>query len=45
MGEIDDGPDVELYALAYDRFGPHLWTVCKKILARIEVLESTLNSH
>ena len=47
MGKIDDdGPDVELNALAYDRVGsPILWTVCKKILARIEVLESKLNSN
>ena len=46
IGKIDkDGPDVELNAMDYDRIGPILWTVCKKILARIEVLESKLNSN
>ena len=46
MGKIDnDGPDVELNAMAYDRVGTILWTVCRNLLARIEVLESKLNSN
>ena len=41
----DEGPDIELHTLAYDRVGsPILWTVCKNIFARIEALESQLNS-
>ena len=47
IGKISpDAEDTELNALAYDRVGsPILWTVCKKLLARIEVLESKLNSN
>ena len=46
IGEINkDGPDVELNAMDYDRSGPILWTVCKKTLARIETLETKLNSN
>ena len=46
VGKITpDGEDMELNALAYDRVGSAiLWAVCKKILARIEALESKLNS-
>ena len=41
-----DAEDTELNALAYDRVGsPILWTVCKNLLARIEALESKLNSN
>ena len=46
MGEIEeDGPDVELNTMAYDRVGTILWTVCRNLLKRIEVLESKLNSN
>ena len=46
MGEIEeDGADVELNAMAYDRVGTILWTVCRKLLKRIEVLESKFNSN
>ena len=46
MGEIqEDGPDVELNTMAYDRVGNILWTVCRNLLKRIEVLESKLNSN
>ena len=46
MGEIEeDGPDVELNTMAYDRVGTILWTVFRKLLKRIEVLECKLNSN
>ena len=47
IGKITpDGEDMELNALAYDRIGsPILWAVCKNLLARIETLESKLNSN
>ena len=47
IGKITpDGEDMELNALAYDRVeSPILWTVCKNLLARIEALESKLNSN
>ena len=47
IGKIaPDAEDTELNALAYDRVGsPILWTVCKNLLARIEVLESKINSN
>ncbi len=47
IGKITpDGDDMELNALASDRVGsPILWVVCKKIFARIEALESKLNSN
>ena len=47
IGKITpDGDDMELNALAYDRVGsPILWTVCRNLLARIEALESKLNSN
>ena len=40
-----DGEDTELKTMAYDRVPTILWTVCKNLLARIEVLESKLNSN
>ena len=46
MGKIyEDGPDVELKTMAYDRVGTVLWSVCRNLLARIETLESKLNSN
>jgi hypothetical protein len=39
------GAETEIKILAYDRIGsPILWTVCKNLLARIEALETKLNS-
>jgi hypothetical protein len=39
------GAETEIKTLAYDRVGsPILWTVCKNLLARIEALETKLNS-
>ena len=35
-----DGEDIELRTMAYDRVPAVLWTVCKNLLSRIEVLES-----
>ena len=40
-----DGDDIELKTMAYDRVPAILWTVCKNLLARIEVLESKINSN
>ena len=40
-----EGEDIELKTMAYDRVPAILWTVCKKLLARIEVLESKINSN
>ena len=40
-----DGEDTELRTMAYDRVPTILWTVSKNLLARIEVLESKLNSN
>ena len=46
MGKIyEDGPDVELKTMAYDRVETVLWSVCRNLLARIETLESKLNSN
>ena len=46
MGKIEeDGPDVEWNTMAHDRVGTTLWTVCRNLLKRIEVLESKLNSN
>ena len=46
MGKIyEDGPDVELKTMAYDCVGTVLWSVCRNLLARIETLESKLNSN
>ena len=42
---LPDGEDIELKTMAYDRVPAILWTVCKHLLARIEVLESKLNSN
>ena len=37
MGEIEeDGPDVELNAMAYDRVGTILWTVCRIYLQELK---------
>ena len=46
IGKISpDGEDIELKTMAYDRVPAILWTVCKNLLARIEVLESKLNAN
>ena len=46
MGKISpDGEDTELRTMAYDRVPTILWTVCKKFLARIEILDSKLNCN
>ena len=40
-----NGSGTDINTLAYDRVGsPILWTVCKNLLARTEVLEAKLNS-
>ena len=45
IGKISpDGEDMELKTMAYDRVPAVLWTVCKNLLNRIEVLEAKLNS-
>ena len=40
-----DGEDTEFRTMAYDRVPAVLWTVCKNLLSRIEVLESKINSN